>query len=650
MSHQRNRIVLALCGCFSPITNLHLRLFELSRDFLQRSGHFTVVAGIVSPTHDAYGKKGLVPGEHRLTMCRLATQSSDWLSVSDWEIRQSEWSTTVKVLRHFQEEVTAKAGWEDVNVRFLCGADLLESFSVPNLWKEEDIDEIVGRFGLVVISRIGYNPQRFIYKSPILLRHQNNIEIVTEWIANAVSSTKIRRSLARGQSIKYLVPDPVVDYIKSNPTLYSLNPLDQFEMSADDLENLTGKLQTDLIESLSKESHASPIKVDIAPLPTVTDSHISDKESVVLYWTDAGVFGYRVATCGGKFDVQLQDGIALLSSDVTTLDSLIARLYQLAVGAANITRNCSVVLVHSFTPEDGKLTSKCLTNWTIEGDSNADIIELLKAPIEVQGFTLPVKVVPECMAGLVYGMKYHNCDVVVSLASYASNACYRSSADKLTRMNTSQPSEVAVVTNWATIGEQNRSLDEYLADIDFAVDADSNNKGRKLFEKVVSDVYLSDILWRVCISKIAEGKLFNGKLPPTLDKDTFISLLNGIASNRECFTGNKYVVKCEAVGHLLEQMSVEVNKEDLVVLGEATSAVYCRAAKLMAVGIAALVREAKLQDFTVGVVGSSTMYLWLELVQSSVQSLLPDTKLEIKYKDNVMSRGMLYGGAILSFI
>ena len=91
-----------------------------------------------------------------------------------------------------------------------------------------------------------------------------------------------------------------------------------------------------------------------------------------------------------------------------------------------------------------------------------------------------MKVVPECMAGLVYGMKYHNCDVVVSLASYASNACYRSSADKLTRMNTSQPSEVAVVTNWATIGEQNRSLDEYLADIDFAVDADSNNKGRKL--------------------------------------------------------------------------------------------------------------------------------------------------------------------------
>ena len=169
-----------------------------------------------------------------------------------------------------------------------------------------------------------------------------------------------------------------------NSPILQLNSLDQFEMSGDDLENLTGKLQTDLIESLSKESHASPLRIDIAPLPTITDSQISNKESVILYWTDTGVFGYRVSDCGGNFNVQVQDSVALLSSDVTTLESLIAQLYQLAVKAANITHNCSVVIVHGFTPEDGKLTTKCLTNWTIEGDSDADIVELLKSPIQVQ--------------------------------------------------------------------------------------------------------------------------------------------------------------------------------------------------------------------------------------------------------------------------
>ena len=43
--------------------------------------------------------------------------------------------------------------------------------------------------------------------------------------------------------------------------------------------------------------------------------------------------------------------------------------------------------------------------------------------------------------------------------------------------------------------------------------------------------------------------------------------------------------------YLLTKLSVEVTEEDLDVIGKAASAVYCRAAKLIAIGIAALVRE-----------------------------------------------------------
>lgn len=31
----------------------------------------------------------------------------------------------------------------NINVKLLCGADLLESFAVPGLWKEEDVKKIV---------------------------------------------------------------------------------------------------------------------------------------------------------------------------------------------------------------------------------------------------------------------------------------------------------------------------------------------------------------------------------------------------------------------------------------------------------------------------------------------------------------------------
>ncbi|XP_006820172.1 nicotinamide/nicotinic acid mononucleotide adenylyltransferase 1-like [Saccoglossus kowalevskii] len=103
-----------------------------------------------------------------------------------------------------------------VQLKLLCGADMLESFAVPGLWKDEDIEEIVGKFGIIVISRAGSNPQKFIYESDVLTRLENHIEIVTEWIPNEVSSTRIRRALRRGNSVKYLVPDPVINYIKSH--------------------------------------------------------------------------------------------------------------------------------------------------------------------------------------------------------------------------------------------------------------------------------------------------------------------------------------------------------------------------------------------------------------------------------------------------
>ena len=48
------------------------------------------------------------------------------------------------------------------------------------------------------------------------LSPQHNIQIVTEWIPNEVSSTRIRRALKRGESVKYLLQDPVIDYVYRN--------------------------------------------------------------------------------------------------------------------------------------------------------------------------------------------------------------------------------------------------------------------------------------------------------------------------------------------------------------------------------------------------------------------------------------------------
>ncbi|KAM4821618.1 nicotinamide/nicotinic acid mononucleotide adenylyltransferase 3 isoform 1-T2 [Thomomys bottae] len=221
-------VVLLACGSFNPITNMHLRLFEVARDHLHQTGVYRVVQGIISPVSDHYGKKDLVASHHRVAMARLALQTSDWIRVDPWESEQAQWIETVKVLRHHHQELlrppplkeaedagkapTAPAAVPEL--KLLCGADVLRTFQTPNLWKDAHIQEIVEKFGLVCVSRAGHDPKRYILDSPILRQHQHNIYLAREPVQNEISATLIRQALSQGQSVKYLLPDAVIAYIK----------------------------------------------------------------------------------------------------------------------------------------------------------------------------------------------------------------------------------------------------------------------------------------------------------------------------------------------------------------------------------------------------------------------------------------------------
>ena len=216
-----------------------MRLFDLAMDALSRK-NIRVVAGIISPVHDEYKDKKptlLTSSKHRVAMVQRALATNPWIKCSTWETEQQGWTRTVKVLENQGQIIKDSTCLETgrfchplfpdnplltttpltahPRLMLLCGGDLLESFSIPNLWSNEDIETIARDFGLVVNTRVGSSPGQYVNQHPILRLHKDNIQIVPS-DSNCISSTEVRKAVKLGQSITDWVPESVSQYIEDN--------------------------------------------------------------------------------------------------------------------------------------------------------------------------------------------------------------------------------------------------------------------------------------------------------------------------------------------------------------------------------------------------------------------------------------------------
>jgi nicotinamide mononucleotide adenylyltransferase len=195
-------------------------MFVMARDHVHEKTAYEVMGGYFSPVSDQYRKPGLALARHRVRMCELATHWSEWLMVDSWEAR-SDVLRSALVLDHFDAELNASGGVrlsdgtkKPYRIMLLAGGDLVESFNTPGLWMEDDLHHILGKYGCVVVERTGTDVWGFLLSHDILHQHRANVHVVKQLIHNDISSTKIRLFVKRGMTIKYLLPNSVIHYIK----------------------------------------------------------------------------------------------------------------------------------------------------------------------------------------------------------------------------------------------------------------------------------------------------------------------------------------------------------------------------------------------------------------------------------------------------
>lgn len=225
-------VVLVSCGSFNPPTYMHLRMLELAQTRLTKDG-YDVLGCYMSPVNDAYWKQMLAPGRHRVRMCQLAAADSDSIMVDSWEAEQRQYTRTLFVLQRVQRELAAMFNAGQVpapaepaagtcpavtpRVLLVCGADVLHSMADPTMWRQDLLETLLSQHGVVCVSRNGSDTAQLLDRPGSLLHtYRRNVTLVQEPVPNEISSSRVRHELEQGHSVRYLLPDPVVQYIYSH--------------------------------------------------------------------------------------------------------------------------------------------------------------------------------------------------------------------------------------------------------------------------------------------------------------------------------------------------------------------------------------------------------------------------------------------------
>jgi len=204
-------------GTFDPVHYGHLRLAQEIAESVRMAEVRFVPAG--TPPHRAAPH---VTSQQRLEMVRLAVTGNPLFTVDDREVKRSGPGYTIDTLAEMRREAGA--------TRPLCmliGADAFLELATWHRWHE-----LFGLAHLIVAHRPGFPPESWPERMPQPLAREYAARlllqpfavhlspaggIATQAIAALdISGSMIRDSLARGVSPRYLLPDPVLDYIRSH--------------------------------------------------------------------------------------------------------------------------------------------------------------------------------------------------------------------------------------------------------------------------------------------------------------------------------------------------------------------------------------------------------------------------------------------------
>lgn len=205
-----------LGGTFDPVHFGHLRLAEELAQALKLGSVRFIPSG--TPPHRAAPQAAVI---HRVAMVRLAVAANPAFVLDEREAGRSGPAYTYDTLAELRAELGAA-----VPLILLLGADAFLDFAAWHRWQE-----IFPLAHIAVAHRPGFPVERWREAMPLPLSREYDSRLMQQPLAVHlapaggivampftpldISATAIRALVGGGGSPRYLLPDPVLDYIRA---------------------------------------------------------------------------------------------------------------------------------------------------------------------------------------------------------------------------------------------------------------------------------------------------------------------------------------------------------------------------------------------------------------------------------------------------
>ncbi|XP_078140206.1 hexokinase HKDC1-like [Centroberyx gerrardi] len=299
----------------------------------------------------------------------------------------------------------------------------------------------------------------------------------------------------------------------------------------------------------------------------------------------------------------------------------------------------------SFPCQQTALDQGLLVNWSknyrARGLQGKDVVQVLRQSINrTGGMDVEVLSLVNDTVGtmMTCGFDDQNCEVGLIIGT-GTNACYM---EELRHIDLVEGDEgrMCVNTEWGAFGDDG-ALNDYITEFDKEIDAASTNPGKQLFEKLVSGLYLGELVRLVVLKMAKLGLLFDGNVSDALRTKGKITTAHVAAMEQ-------YKDGLRNTRDILLDLDLTPSQDDCIAVQHVCTVVSFRSSNLVAAGLAAILsrvrqnRKLKTLRITVGVDGTvyRTHPQYAERLHNAVRQLVPDCDVQFVLSESGNSKGV----------